>query len=336
MGPGSAVQEAGTRPEDPFEQWREAIRRTRECEATSPHADDFSAELRRSELGPVTLLGTSFPSVRCRRTERMARQSGAQLYHVTLLTSGMQALSRGADQRETFGPGDLSFIDSAHPYDARLFGAPDAGGPGARVEGVGIDLPAELLPLPAHQLRDLLGRRLSGRTGTGALLAEFLVSLDRRAADLQPAEASRLGAVLVDLVAAWLARELDAGSAPTRDVRQRTMVEDVRAFIRHNLHDPDLTPSAVAAAHHISVSYLHRLFTQQSQGETVAAWIRGQRLRKAHRDLADPVLHTVPIHAIAAHCGIPRASDFGRAFRAAYGLTPREHRHRALHERAEE
>ncbi|MFD5467504.1 helix-turn-helix transcriptional regulator, partial [Kitasatospora sp. NPDC127059] len=28
--------------------------------------------------------------------------------------------------------------------------------------------------------------------------------------------------------------------------------------------------------------------------------------------------------------GLPRADDFSRAFRAAYGLSPREHRQRAL------
>ena len=35
-------------------------------------------------------------------------------------------------------------------------------------------------------------------------------------------------------------------------------------------------------------------------------------------------LRTTPIHAIAARWGFPRASDFTRAFRAAYGLSPKE------------
>jgi AraC-like DNA-binding protein len=104
----------------------------------------------------------------------------------------------------------------------------------------------------------------------------------------------------------------------------------MRAFIRQNLHDPELTPTMVAAAHHISLSYLHRIFQQQASGETVAAWIRGQRLESARRDLADSALRTMPIHAIAARWGISRASDFTRAFRSAYGLSPKEYRLQAL------
>ncbi|PYC79541.1 hypothetical protein C7C46_14400 [Streptomyces tateyamensis] len=119
---------------------------------------------------------------------------------------------------------------------------------------------------------------------------------------------------------------------PPSPPRKVTVQPDPRpaAFIQRNLHDPELSPSAIAGAHHISVSYLHRLFTQESQGETVAAWIRRQRLEKARRDLADPALCTLPVHAVAARWGIPRAADFSRGFRAAYGLSPTEHRQRAL------
>ncbi|MEU1284113.1 helix-turn-helix domain-containing protein [Kitasatospora sp. NPDC005856] len=315
---------------DRFEHWREAIGQARQCEATSAHADDFTARVRCSGLGPVTLVGSSFPSARFRRSERMVRRSdGPELYHLTLLTAGHEVLRTGAEQTEKLRPGDLLLLDSTHPYDARLFG----GGPGEpRVEGIGLDFPLELLPMPPRLLRGLRGRRLSGREGTGALLADFLLGLDRQAAALRSAEASRLGSVAVDLVAAWLAQELDAETALPPDARRRALVEKVRAFVRQNLHDPGLTPSVVAAAHHISVSYLHRLFTQESQGETVAVWIRGQRLRKAHRDLADPALWDVPVHAIAARCGMLRAPEFSRAFKAVYGLSPREHRHRSLSE----
>jgi AraC-like DNA-binding protein len=86
----------------------------------------------------------------------------------------------------------------------------------------------------------------------------------------------------------------------------------------------------IAAAHHISLSYLHRIFQQRSQGETVAAWIRNRRLEGARRDLADPSLHGTPIHAIAARWGFPRASDFTRAFRAIHGQSPREFRLRTV------
>ncbi|MFJ4185035.1 helix-turn-helix domain-containing protein [Kitasatospora sp. NPDC089509] len=325
--PGARWDE-GLSAKDRFEVWRDTLGRTRECEATSAHADSFEAELRYSELGPVAMFWTSFRSARFVRNERLVRRSDRQeLYHLTLLTSGGQALTRGRDQRDKSGPGELSLMDNTTPYDVRVFGT---GPEDARAAGVAIDIPQALLPVPGRLVGDLLGRRLPANEGSGALLAEFLLGLDRQAHTLGPAEAARLGTVVIDLVAAWAARELDALPALPQETQWRALMESVRGFIRHNLHDPDLTPATIAAAHHISLSHLHHLFTRHSGGETLAASIRRQRLQRAHRDLADPALRGVAIHLVAAACGLPRASEFSRAFKAAYGISPREHRSQAL------
>ncbi|GJF32451.1 AraC family transcriptional regulator [Kitasatospora sp. NE20-6] len=314
-----------------FDCWREVIGRTRASEVATTHADDFHADMRSLDLGPVSLLRSSFSPARFWRTERMVQRSDSEMCHLTLLLDGGLALTRGAARhQETFGRGDLHMVHSSHPFDLQGFDTRTTGPGEGRIEALGVDFPAALLPFPPHQVRDLLSRSLPTREGAGALLPDFLLGLDRQAAALGPAEAPRLGTVVVDLVTTWLARELDAQAAVPDDVRRRAMVESIRTFIQRNLHDPELSPPAIATVHHISLSYLHRLFTQHSQGETVAAWIRGQRLERARRDLADPALRAVPIHAVAARWGITRASDFSRAFQAAYGLSPREHRSRAL------
>ncbi|MFJ9775924.1 AraC family transcriptional regulator [Kitasatospora sp. NPDC101157] len=334
MAAGSVFRGEDVSAKERFDCWRELIGRTRASEMTSVHADDFRAEMRRLELGPVTLLRSSFPPTRFRRTAAMVRRSDPGVYHLTMPLGGGLSLTRGAREgvREgtrAFGPGDLYLVDSSTPYDVRAVGVRADGRREHRTEAVGIDFPVALLPLPPDRLRELLGRGFSAREGTCALLSEFLVGLDRQAAVLGPGEAARLGTVAVDLVAAWAARELEAEAALPDDARRRALVQSVRAFVRRHLHDPELSPSVIAAAHHVSVSHLHRVFSGQSgDGVTLAAWIRGQRLERARRDLADPALRTLPVHAVAARWGFPRASDFSRAFRAAYGLSPREHRQR--------
>ncbi|MFH9347506.1 AraC family transcriptional regulator [Kitasatospora sp. NPDC017646] len=332
MAAGSVFRGEGVPAKERFDCWRELIGRTRASEMTSVHADDFRAEMRRLELGPVTLLRSSFPPTRFRRTAAMVRRADPGVYHVTMPLGGGLSLTRGAREgTRTFGPGDLYLVDSSHPYDVRAVGVRAEGRREHRTEAVGVDFPVSLLPLAPYRLRDLLGRGFSAREGTCALLSEFLVGLDRQAAALGPAEAARLGTVVVDLVAAWLARELDAEAMLPDDARRRALAQSVRAFVRRHLHDPELSPSVIAAAHHVSVSHLHRVFTQHSRdGVTLAAWIRGQRLERARRDLADPALRALPVHVVAARWGIPRASDFSRSFRAAYGLSPCEHRQREL------
>ncbi|GAA3387073.1 helix-turn-helix domain-containing protein [Streptomyces roseoviridis] len=338
---GTVFRSEDVPTEDRFDCWRELTGRTRHCEAISPHAADYRAELRHMEMGPVTVWKTSIPPTRFVRNATMARRDDPELYHLTLVLDGDLAVSPDAGPTATVGPSCLTLIDSSTPYDVRSY---DAGSYDARayetrsagperdrvVGGVAVDLPKAMLPLSPHRVRHLLGRSLPAREGTGALLADFLVGLERQAAFLQPSDGPRLGTVVRDLMAAWLAHLLEAEAALPPETRQEALLQHIRAFIQRNLHDPELTPGVIAAAHHISLSHLHRVFTRQSGGETVAASIRAQRLDRAHRDLADPALQTTPIHAVAARWGMTRASDFTRAFRAAYGLSPKEHRQRSL------
>ncbi|MFD9109981.1 AraC family transcriptional regulator [Streptomyces bottropensis] len=325
---GTVFRSADVPAEDRFDFWRELLGTTRASEAISPHSADFWGELRLMELGPVTVWPASFLPSRYRRDQRMVRRSDPELYHLTLLLDGGLALDH-ADRCDTFGPRDLHLADSSRPYDIR---SADGGGTGV-IKGVGVDFPKALFPLPPHQVRELLGRGLSGREGMGALLADFLIGLERQADSLQPSDAPRLGTVVLDLLSAWFAHALEAEAALSPETRLHALMRRIQAFIRQNLHDPELTPPVIAAAHHISLSYLHRVFQQQTGGETVAAWIRARRLEGAGRDLADPSLRATPIHAIAARWGMPRASDFTRAFRTAHGIAPSEFRLRALSER---
>ncbi|MFD8597923.1 AraC family transcriptional regulator [Kitasatospora sp. NPDC059646] len=287
--------------------------------------------MRRHRLGRVTVTVTTFPRTGAHRGGPTGRDDDEELCHLSLLTAGGgRVQGAGRDGAEEFGPGDIHLTTSSDPADGQFFGFADGAAGQRPAEGVGLDVPVALLQVPPHRMRDLTGRRLSGREGTGALLTALLVGLDRQAAALQPAEACRLGNVVVDLVSTWLSGLLDAEADVSQEDRQRALVESSKEFIRQNLHDPGLTPPVVAAAHHISVSHLHSLFARHSEGETVAAFIRARRMDKARRELADPALRTLPIYRIAARCGIPRAPEFTRAFKAAHGLSPREYRSREL------
>ncbi|WP_328841937.1 helix-turn-helix domain-containing protein [Streptomyces europaeiscabiei] len=113
------------------------------------------------------------------------------------------------------------------------------------------------------------------------------------------------------------------------ETQQTVLRTRIDAFIQQHLADPDLTPAAIAAAHQISVRYLHRLY--QGQETTIADGIRRSRLEHIHRDLADPRLSARSISAIAACWGFPEPTHFSRAFKTLYGITPRDHRHQTQH-----
>ncbi|MGW6911858.1 helix-turn-helix domain-containing protein [Streptomyces sp. NPDC054940] len=267
------------------------------------------------ELGAASVWSVTCPPLFSRALAPVRRTATRQ-FHLVLLLEGEAAIVH--DGRETpLRAGDFHFDDHLRPLQLRS-------GP---IRAVGIGIPEALLPLPPEEADRMPGRLITGRTGAGALLARLLTQLTEDTGTFRPADGPRLGTVLGNMVAALLAHSPDDGDCVPPKTPSRTLPPRIRGFIQRRLSDPELTPRAVAAAHGISLSYLHRLFEEES--ETVAAYIRRRRLERARFDLADPAQAATPVHAIAARWGFARATDFTRAFRAAYGIPPTDFRRHA-------
>ncbi|MEU6084385.1 AraC family transcriptional regulator [Streptomyces sp. NPDC047108] len=307
-------------PEDQFDHWREHLSKSyAPAEILSDRTSDFPASQRMLHLGAIRLWRTEHPQLTLRRTSKLVRRSDPEMYHLSLALRGTKTLAL-RNHEVHYGAYDLSLVDTSSPFvmEAR----PDDGQ--ERVLGTGVLIPRTLLPLPDASADRLLNRRISGRDGIGGLLAAFLHRIWDDPASYCPSDGSRLGTVATDLLFALFAHLLDAEDTLDPETHRRSLVLRIKTFIHQHLTDPDLTPRTVAAAHHISLSYLHRLF--QGEQLTVAGWIRHQRLERARRDLADDALRHTPVHAIAARWGFPRASDFTRVFTTTYGMPPSAYR----------
>ncbi|MGW7363239.1 AraC-like ligand-binding domain-containing protein [Streptomyces sp. NPDC054841] len=303
-------------PADRLAYWAERVGQTHApVRMSSDHAHDFRATQRVLDLGAVSVWPATFQQLVIRRTRKLIRQSDPELYHLSLVVGGT-GIGNWGGHETVYRPSDLHINDSSVPWEIRTGMDP--------VTAVGLEIPKSLLPLPRGMAGRTVPRRVPARTGIGALLAQFLTQLIADTAPYQPSDGARLGTVLTDLVTALFAHAFEAECALPPATHRRTLVLRIKSFIQEHLHDPQLTPAAVATAHHISISYLHRLF--QDEEATVAAWIRLRRLEAARRDLTDPALHSTPIHVIATRWGFPRAADFSRAFRAAYDLPPKDYR----------
>ncbi|WP_079031770.1 AraC-like ligand-binding domain-containing protein [Streptomyces specialis] len=279
--------------------------------------DRFRASARVLELGSANVNRMSYASLRAERTPATIRRSDPELFVVGLMLRGRHTVAQSG-REATLWPYDLTLLSSSRPYDTRI------SSDGGQAATVSAHVPRSALPLSARAAERLVATRLSGREGIGALLAQFLTGLATDPRPCRPADALRLGTVLTDLVGAWLAHHAEAHTSLPAESRQRVLFLRVQGFVRRHLSDPGLSPAVIAAAHHISVRYLHRLFQQHQL--SVQAWIRGQRLDGSRRDLADPALAAVRVGEIARRWGFSDASAFSRAFRAAYGVPPGEYR----------
>ncbi|MBO2457998.1 helix-turn-helix domain-containing protein [Actinomadura violacea] len=282
--------------------------------AADPEAD-FHAAANRLEMGAVQASILRFSALRSTRTRRLIRHSDPEWWVVALVRTGFLRLEQDRNEAGLHA-GDLVLYDTSHPFEAEA----------CRSEAgvVMLHLPRHALPLPDRKLRGLVARPLPSRSGAGDLLAGFLAGCAEQASALDGGAAPHLGSAASGLATAFLAGLADADDAVPAPTRQEALVLRIKAFVLAHLHEPDLSPSTVAAAHHISVRYLHHLFHED--GQSLGAFVRTRRLERCRTDLADPRLARTTVAEIGARWGFPDASSFNRAFKAAYGTPPGDHR----------
>jgi AraC-like DNA-binding protein len=246
-------------------------------------------------------------------THRPVSATDADAFQVEYVITG-ECVVEHADRRMTLGAGDFTVCDLTRPLSLT---------PAASATRVmTLVVPKTLLPRPA-EIAHLTGHRISGRGGAGALVSSLLSRLAQLRGDYDVAEGVRISTALLDLILT----SADRTSDPSRQrARQDALRHGIYAYIEERLGDPNLSPSMIAAARHISIRYLHKLF--EDGGCSVGRWIRRRRLDRCRRDLSDPALADIPVGAVATRWGFVDAAHFSRSFRAAYGLSPSTYRNR--------
>jgi AraC-like DNA-binding protein len=282
----------------------------------------FDATLRQLDLAAMKVMELAASPSAFLRTPRLIGRSDPETLSVLVAREGTAVLSQ-AGRDSVLAPHQVGLYDSSRPFRIQMTGR--AGGSGLAT-AMSAHVPRALVGMPLGRLEGLLARPLAAGAGSGfgGMLAQLLTEVATGSGGYREADLGRVGTLAHDLLTALVAHHLDAGTLVPDDSYHRTLLLRIETFVQRHLTDPDLTPRTVAAAHGISVGSLHRLFTARET--TVAAWIRGQRLERARRDLADPALRHLPVHRIAARWGFKDHATFTRAFRSAYAMTPSDHR----------
>jgi AraC-like DNA-binding protein len=175
-------------------------------------------------------------------------------------------------------------------------------------------------------------------------IARFVPDLDDRMMQVIPAERAPLqlltsylsaipddqfsgSSVVSRLVAAHLqdliALSLGAGpdcAAETDNSIRATRLQAIKSDILDNLGETSLTVAGIAARHHVTSRYVHKLF--ETEGITCTHFILVQRLERAYRSLRDLRFANRGITSIAYDAGFFDLSYFNRTFKRVYGTTP--------------
>lgn len=275
----------------------------------------FAMRLRTMNLGAAQLTQMSFGSLESERTPRLIRQADPELFQIALVRHGLQ----GIEQKRNYArlrAGDMVLYESSRPF--RTHSDAIGGGLG---EILVLQFPRGMLRLPSLATDRLLAQRLPA-DGPNRILARFLVALADDYSRLQRPETEGFGSAAIELATTTLA--ICSGRETAGQASENVLMLRLKDFINTHLHDPDLTPATIAAAHSVSLRTLHRVF--QRHALTVSTYVRERRIDRSRRNLADPCMRHLSIGTIAAGCGFSTAADFSRAFRKSTGMAPSEYR----------
>lgn len=293
-----------------FEAWREAVGVTHEITVRGrAEREGLVASSDVWRMGQAVVSHRRFPALHFARPVRRARVDGLDQYSLLLMREGTWQGEAGPDE-VVLRPGELGLFDLARPVanlvtensSLRLMLPRDA------VDG--------LVPgggLAAH------GARLAG--GAATVLATFMEALLRSLPSLEVGQAAAMERATVELVAACLApspaRREQAAAAIDASLLLRA-----RTHIEGKLGEEGLSPDSVAVALGMSRSALYRLFAPLGG---VAGYVQARRLARVKALLGDP-RERRRISDLAYLHGFADEGHFSRAFRRAYGMSPREWR----------
>ncbi|MER5630490.1 helix-turn-helix domain-containing protein [Streptomyces nitrosporeus] len=297
---------------DRGERWHEAVSQTFvPLHVNILEEDPSPGRIVTHHLGSTRISDVRAGSQEVMRSKRLIARDGKEYLILTLQRRGSAVKEQ--DGRECLiEPGSFSISDSSRPFRKKIEGD---------FRFTSFHFPRKELRVRDEDLRALTARAFPGHDGSAALVAAYFAQMAREGAGFDEIIGRQFVATGLDLLALFI-NERRGRFRPQAPETAAAMVVRVKDHIAQNLSDPDLSPATIAAAHFISVRYLHKLF--QLEGTTVGEWIRAERLERCRRDLLRSPALGLGVATVARRWGFVSPSHFSRVFRAAYGVAPRD------------
>ena len=299
--------------------WHETIGRTYfPLDLSFRRPEAFDGELTSWQLGPVSLSRLTSDALMYRRLPRHLSVQGPEEFLVTVPAKAELRFAQGGKEVRA-NPG-VFFLERSHePYEFSHAEAADLWV---------MKVTAEMLGGRVRAPDRFCSLEFDATNGANGLFVDMLHLVPGRYDAMTEETRATVGRQLVDLLALALQSDERVLTSGLSSVRAGHLAR-IEAFVNRHLDDPALGPEKVAAGCGISVGYLHELLRETNT--TLGQWIRARRLQAAQEDLANPAC-TRSIGEIAYARGFADQAQFSRAFRARFGVTPKEVR--AGHRRA--
>lgn len=275
--------------------------------------ENFQAELRTGNIGPLGLARVSYNAANVERTRSHIDRTRQHLFSFVLHLRGRGVFTHYG-HNTVLDEGDFTLSDNAEPHHLNLQGPADV---------IIVQSPPEVLKTYLPSPERLCGLRLPAREGFTSIAAAMMRSLmDQLERGVSPRFSQMVVRNVLEVMATSYAMVFEKGVGDCSVAGARRV--QARCFIEAHLKDPELTPTTIARALDVSPRYLRMLFA--ADRETVSGYILRRRLEECARNLASSLWRGQTITEIAFAGGFNSTTHFSRAFRQQFGLTPRQYR----------
>ncbi len=210
--------------------------------------------------------------------------------------------------------GSLAIVDSAKPYEISV---PKGW------KAIWLKVPRAMMEARLFTYADWLGRCISTDDGLAYAASRMIHACLHASKVLMASESRFLAAQVLDLAStAFASAATVSADQPTRSRHTEAIFNRVEQYIERNIRDPNLGPALISKMCGVSERYLRQLFA--SRNMTMTRLIRSKRLEECRRLLNGFGRCTPSVTEVAFSLGFENISSFNRAFKAHFGMSPRQ------------
>lgn len=281
-----------------------------ECSNPSSH---FKVSLWANRIENIQFNVISSTAHTFERHEKHVRNTEIEEYVLTLQLSG-GAIYKQDGRELVLRPGDLTSGDATRPAAQKFVG---------EATQLVVQLPRRIVLDTIGPTERFTARELSQQSSVGGMLVTFLRSLPPILDRVPTSTGVHLAQCAAGLIMTALAEPGSLRLDSSEWERSATLFR-AKDFVRQHFRDPELSPRMVASFLNISVRYLQEIFS--AEDTTPSAYIWRCRLENSRLDMENSYMISLSIGDIALRNGFSDLGHFGRRFREAYGMSPRDYR----------
>ena len=304
-------------PDDGFDHWHNVT--CHNYSLTGCRSDlggRFSAHIAIREIGALAISDiaaetTPGNTIAVSRSPADIRKDPRDYFMLWLMLDGQVGLEQRCHS-SAMRAGDLFMYDQAQPFFLNFDHWSRA---------LMVTIPRPLLTSRLPTVHRLVGHRVSANPSLAALVGSLVTRLYHLDDETDDNVAGRISDSALDILSMALEANVDSASGPTRHSRQ---IKDAKRYILAQLGDTELNIGSIAKAQGMAPRTLCRLFADE--GTTPMRWLWQQRLARSYQALSEGKFSQVTDVALAY--GFSDTSHFSRAFKSAFGQSPRAFKRR--------